>query len=74
MPKDQQEYEVGYRKPPKSGQFAKGNSGNPNRSAKGFEESRRHCLAGESPASSGERSARHPHGHETGGDGDAIGE
>jgi hypothetical protein len=30
MPKDQQEYEVGYGKPPKSGQFAKGNSGNPN--------------------------------------------
>lgn len=35
MPKDQQEYEVGYGKPPKSGQFAKGNSGNPNGRPKG---------------------------------------
>jgi hypothetical protein len=35
MPKDQQEYAVGYGKPPKSGQFAKGNSGNPNGRPKG---------------------------------------
>ena len=35
MPKDQQEYEVGYGKPPKSGQFAKGSSGNPNGRPKG---------------------------------------
>ena len=35
MPKDQQEYEVGYGKPPKSGQFAKGNSGNPKGRPKG---------------------------------------
>jgi hypothetical protein len=30
MPKDEPQYEVGYGKPPKSGQFAKGKSGNPN--------------------------------------------
>lgn len=35
MPKDETPYEVGYGKPPKSGQFAKGKSGNPNGRPKG---------------------------------------
>ena len=34
MPKTK-EYEVGYRKPPKSGQFKRGKSGNPNGRPKG---------------------------------------
>lgn len=34
-PKDETQYEVGYGKPPKSGQFAKGKSGNPNGRPKG---------------------------------------
>lgn len=35
MPKDEQSYEVGYGKPPASGRFAKGRSGNPKGRPKG---------------------------------------
>jgi hypothetical protein len=35
MPKDEPQYEVGYGKPPSSGQFAKGKSGNPKGRPKG---------------------------------------
>ena len=74
MPKDEPQYEVGYGRPPRGGQFSEGQVGKPERSTKGFEESGHHRVAGEPPAGSGERFARHPHGHQTRGDGNAIGE
>ena len=74
MPKDEPQYEVGYGKPPRSGQFTKGKSGNPKGRPKGSKNLASIVL----------RESRQPvrvngpggtrTGHQTRGGGDAIGD
>lgn len=60
---DDRDYEVGYGRTPKSGQFQKGQSGNPNgrpKGAKGFKASLKRELAGEITVREGTRVIRIP--------------